>query len=193
VVTLTDLRAHVERLLREHRITAEVRTAMPAGAAAYALVRERKIVVPPLESEEAFSVWLHEIAHVLAGDCCRGAGHYRDPAITDWYTCGQCEKDAWAQAITLAGRLWTPRMHRRLGASARHHLGSTRQFDEVKQDWRELARMLTCCQARLEASMRLTTNADRRAWLVETMRPPVDRIDTEIQQQRARFARMRAR
>src|SRR5438552_10896115 len=77
-VSLEAYRAHVLARLREYEITPVWTrpSAMPPGAAAYANIRAKRIVCPPMEDEGLVAVVLHEAGHVLA-EVGRGGSHYK--------------------------------------------------------------------------------------------------------------------
>ena len=146
-VPLSVYRTHIERLLRELEITVEWRhpSQMPSGAAAFAEVRRRHVVIPPIVSETEFAIALHECGHVMAEDC-RGGLHRRNRAVQNYWHCIRCAKKpatpvrtpdevlAWTIAGILVRPLrWTTVMHQRLthekslassGPSARSISGS---------------------------------------------------------------------
>jgi len=95
------MRRICESIERTHRITNETRSVMPLGVAAFAEWRQRHIVTPPITSETAFAIRLHEVGHILAGECTNREPHRRNPEVMDWSHCVECERAAWAQALKL--------------------------------------------------------------------------------------------
>jgi len=111
-------------LARRHGIAVEWRAPreMPVGAAAFASVRRRRIVVPPIVDDETLAIFLHEAGHVLC-ERCGGGLHAPDPRVRDWLCCLQCETLAWARALTLAP--FSLEMFRRLQQSLATYRRST--------------------------------------------------------------------
>ena len=117
--TLDEMRAHVADVCSAYNVRIEIRERMPHGAGGFAT--GRRVVVPPLNSEEAFAVTLHEIGHVLSGRCSYKDPHLRDQSTRDsdtWHRCLQCERDAWRAAIGVSAPIpWTETMQRRMTES----------------------------------------------------------------------------
>jgi hypothetical protein len=57
---------------------------MPKGAAAFADWRSRRIVIPAVVDDEKLAIALHEIGHVLQGECPNCEPHRRDPKVREW-------------------------------------------------------------------------------------------------------------
>jgi len=114
-IPVEGYRKYFDVLVRRHQIKVEWRPVMPADVSAYAISRRRKIVVPPITSDETFAICLHEAGHCIAGECPNKEPHRRDPAVTDWWHCIACETQAWEIATRLAS--FTPSMHERLRRS----------------------------------------------------------------------------
>jgi hypothetical protein len=88
-------------LVEKHDVTVEERTVMPEGVAAFANAATRTIVVPPMTDAVTFAHRIHEIGHVLAGECSGREPHRRDPTVKSWTHCLKCETDAWEIAMRL--------------------------------------------------------------------------------------------
>ena len=129
--SIVAMRKMIEFLAEKYRFTVETRTRMPAGAAAYANWRTRKIVVPPITDEETFAVNLHEIGHILQGQCPNREPHRVDPSVREWWHCLECESDAWRRALRLAP--FSKEMFARLQSSLRHYRRTTPGSAEAKQ------------------------------------------------------------
>ena len=88
-------------LCERHNVKVDERTTMPSGASAYAIWGSRTIVVPPIVDEKTFAVRLHELGHVLQGECPGREPHRPDPNERRWHHCIACESDAWRCATAL--------------------------------------------------------------------------------------------
>jgi hypothetical protein len=118
-VTLDAYRRHVFAQLDRYAVTPVWTPAsrMPAGAAAYADLRGKRVVCPPIEDEIDVAIVLHELGHHLS-EPCKGSRHHKDPKVTNWHHCLACEVDAWTCAIALVKPLpWSRAMHQRLTRS----------------------------------------------------------------------------
>jgi hypothetical protein len=89
--------APVEALFRAHRCTYEF-----TDSSMYALTARRHAVIRQPKDDETEAGIRHELRrHVINGPCPRTGAH--EPArVLDSENCLQCERDAWATAMTLA-------------------------------------------------------------------------------------------
>jgi hypothetical protein len=167
-VTPADYRRHVDRLLREHRITATWTSAPILGARAFANCAERHITAPPILDEDTAATALHEIGHVVA-EICAGPMHYRDESVVGWWNCCTCELLAWKQAIHLCAPLpFSKAMYRKLVRSLKsYRRGTPGRAAAVRElDWlareitfyemrqQDVMRQIDTCRARLASAMR---------------------------------------
>lgn len=113
----------IELLAKAHRFTIDTRTEMPKGAAAFANWSTRTVTIPPVTDEQTFATALHEVGHILAGECPRSEPHRPDPKVTRWHHCIACEREAWRVAMTLVP--FSRAMHARLQQSLRTYRRTT--------------------------------------------------------------------
>jgi hypothetical protein len=139
---------HVEALLREHR----VRVTWSAHEC-YATVNTRSVTIPRVRSESDYADCLHELSHVLNGDCPRTFPHQ----ITRgrYHLCQMCECLAWDRAQRLAP-VWTVGMHRRLQRclSTYTHAPAPPAMTRVMQDAVSNRRRAEVQQARFARELR---------------------------------------
>jgi hypothetical protein len=126
VGNVAAMRKAVDLLAKKHRFTVEVQhatTDSDASSYAYAQWHLRKIVIPPIEDSESFSVALHEIGHIVVGECPRSEPHRPDPTVTRWHACLACESDATEVAMRLVP--FSPEMHAKLSRCLKTYRRST--------------------------------------------------------------------
>jgi hypothetical protein len=174
-------------LCRRHHITIETRDTMPPGVAAFSVWRSRTIVIPPISTASAFAVALHEIAHVLAGACPLTEPHRRNPAVTNWHHCLECERQAWEGARRLVWFL--PVMFKRLQQSLNVYRRTTPASPAVRM---AAAHAVDFTAAYAIPMQRRVENELKQQRVEESLRPQAVRVDEEIARQRRIVARQRA-
>lgn len=141
-------------IVRRHRITRVERDEMPRSVSAYSCAATRTITVKPIHDFYAEHVVLdlaaeelHEAGHIIDhdkhGPCLlnRG-GHFavfdrREDGVTVLRD-GQCEVNAWLEALHLAPS-WSRRMHRRLRTALADYQSLIRFTSEAAAAARQLA------------------------------------------------------
>lgn len=103
-------RAHIDTVLRTHRITATYQAGVEAG---YAWPTLHRVELPPIVDASTYATALHEIAHVIS-PCPGRATHPRVSGTG----CPRCEVAAWEWAIAIAVT-WTATMHADSAAALR--------------------------------------------------------------------------
>jgi hypothetical protein len=96
---------------------------MPSGVAGYANWQRGEAVCRPITDEASAAVVIHELGHLVAGDCPNEEPHRRDTKVTDWWHCIACETEATRIALQLVP--CTAAMHERLAQSLKAYRRST--------------------------------------------------------------------
>jgi hypothetical protein len=76
-------------------------TTIDPEVTAYCDGARRCVVTPPITDADSFAVALHELGHAGTPPCPGREPHRRDPSVTRWSHCLECERQAWAVALTL--------------------------------------------------------------------------------------------
>ncbi len=95
---------YVQALARRYGVTVIWQNAeriVGLGATAFAEWHKRTVRVPLIDRQnlDRFGSALHEIGHIVAGDCTRQPPHFVDPAEKNWHVCLECEVQAWRIAL----------------------------------------------------------------------------------------------
>jgi hypothetical protein len=159
--SVRGMERHVEALLHEHR----VRVTWSAHAC-YAILETRRVIIPRIRSEADYAGAVHEIAHVLNGDCPRTFPHKTTLRGTQ-LRCQMCEVHAWARAQRLAP-VWTVGMHRELQRClpSYTHVPAPPAMTRVMQDAVSNRRRAEVQQARFARELREA----RQRRVMESMR-----------------------
>jgi hypothetical protein len=152
---------HVEALLRAHRAHATW-----SDHECYATVNTRRVTIPRPRSEAEYADALHEIAHLLNGDCPRTFPHETTTRGRQ-YLCQMCECLAWDRAQRLAP-VWTVGMHRELQRclSTYRDAPAPREMRRVMQDAVSNRRRAEVQQARFARELR----EERQRRVMESLR-----------------------
>jgi hypothetical protein len=86
-------------LAARHNITIVTWSRMPEGARAFYDWSNDVAYCPAIVDVDTFAVVVHELGHGLCGRCPGREPHRRDPTVTNWHHCLQCETNAWSAAV----------------------------------------------------------------------------------------------
>jgi hypothetical protein len=164
VGNVAAMRKAVDLLAKKHRFTVEVQhatTDSDASSYAYAQWHLRTIVIPPIKDSESFSVALHEIGHIVVGECPRSEPHRPDPTSTRWHACLACESDATEVAMRLVP--FSADMHAKLSRCLKTYRRSTPGPESEKERLDRIAGTVFYAEEK-QKRQRWQLRLERQAW-----------------------------